>query len=99
MSNGDDTDVTATAPPADLDAKLAAFRKEPQDANRYMNLRSALRKRDAKEQLAENSVLIELDREVMRSGSTPVVIGVYSNGRKIQTLKTSFIGPRDDTVQ
>jgi len=52
-----------------------------------------------KEQLAENSVLIELDREVMRSGSTPVVVGVYSNGRKIQTLQTSFIGPRDDTVK
>jgi cytochrome c oxidase accessory protein FixG len=49
------------------------------------------------EQLAENSVLIELDRKVMKSGTTPVVVGVYSNGREIQTLKTSFIGPRDDT--
>jgi cytochrome c oxidase accessory protein FixG len=50
-----------------------------------------------KEKLAENSVLIELDRKVMKSGSTPVVVGVYSNGRKIETLKTGFIGPRDDT--
>ena len=50
-----------------------------------------------KEKLAENSVLIELDRKVMKSGSTPVVVGVYSNGRKIETLKTAFIGPRDDT--
>ncbi len=50
-----------------------------------------------KEKLAENSVLVELDRQVMKSGTTPVVVGVYSNGKKIQTLKTAFIGPRDDT--
>jgi len=49
------------------------------------------------EKLLENSVLIELDRSVMKPGTTPLVIGVYSNGKKIQTLKTSFIGPRDDT--
>jgi cytochrome c oxidase accessory protein FixG len=48
------------------------------------------------EELAETSVLIELDRAVMKSGSTPLVVGVYSNGRKIQTLKTGFIGPRKD---
>jgi cytochrome c oxidase accessory protein FixG len=49
------------------------------------------------EKLAEASVLIELDRSVMRSGTTPLVVGVYSNGRKVQTLKTGFIGPRKDT--
>lgn len=42
----------------------------------------------------ENSVLIELDASVMNSGSTPLVLGVYSNGKKLQTLKTAFIGPR-----
>jgi cytochrome c oxidase accessory protein FixG len=52
-----------------------------------------------KEQLVENSVLVELDPTAMRSGTTPVVVGVYSNGRKIQTLKTAFIGPRDDTAK
>jgi len=52
-----------------------------------------------KEKLADNSVLIELDRTVMKSGSTPVVVGVHSNGKKIQTLNTAFIGPRDDTVK
>jgi hypothetical protein len=46
--------------------------------------------------LAETSVLIDLDKSVMRSGTTPLVIGVYSNGRKIETVKTSFIGPRND---
>jgi cytochrome c oxidase accessory protein FixG len=43
----------------------------------------------------ENSVIIELDKSVMRSGTTPLVLGVYSNGKKLQTLKTAFIGPRN----
>lgn len=46
-------------------------------------------------QLAENAVLVELDRSVMRSGTTPLVVGVYSQGRRLQTVKTAFIGPRD----
>jgi|ERR1051326_1090526 cytochrome c oxidase accessory protein FixG len=48
----------------------------------------------APEQLAETSVLIELDRKEMAPGHTPLVVGVYSGGRLIETLKTSFIGPR-----
>ncbi len=47
------------------------------------------------QKLAENSVLIELDHNTMKSGTTPVVIGVYSNNKKMQTLKTAFIGPRN----
>ena len=46
------------------------------------------------EQLAETSVLIELDRKEMLPGHTPIEIGVYSAGRRIEKLKTSFIGPR-----
>lgn len=42
----------------------------------------------------ENSVLIELDSSVMHPGNTPLVLGVYSGGKKLQTLKTAFIGPR-----
>jgi hypothetical protein len=41
-------------------------------------------------------VLIELDKKQMLPGKTPLTIGVYSNGRRLQTLKTSFIGPRDE---
>jgi cytochrome c oxidase accessory protein FixG len=52
-----------------------------------------------KEKLVENSVLVELSPKVMQSGTTPVVVGVYSNGRKIQTLNTAFVGPRDDTLK
>jgi hypothetical protein len=40
-------------------------------------------------------VLIELDPAAMKSGTTPLVIGVYSGGKKVQTLKTAFIGPRN----
>ena len=43
----------------------------------------------------ENSVLVELDPGGMRRGTTPVVIGVYSRGEKVQTIHTAFIGPRN----
>jgi hypothetical protein len=48
---------------------------------------------------AETSVLIELDPAAMKPGTTPVTVGVYSGERRLETLKTGFIGPRDDTVQ
>jgi cytochrome c oxidase accessory protein FixG len=48
---------------------------------------------------AETSLLIELDPAVMKPGTTPVVVGVYSQGRRLELLKTGFIGPRDDTAQ
>ena len=49
----------------------------------------------AAQKLSENSVLIELDPAAMKSGTTPLVIGVYSSGKKLETLKTAFIGPRN----
>ncbi len=48
---------------------------------------------------AETSVLIELDPAVMKPGTTPVVVGVYSQGRRLELVKTGFIGPRDDSSQ
>ncbi|MGO8766475.1 MAG: cytochrome c oxidase accessory protein CcoG [Limisphaerales bacterium] len=47
--------------------------------------------------LAETSVIIELDNASMKSGKTPLVVVVYSNGKKLETLNTAFIGPRNDT--
>jgi cytochrome c oxidase accessory protein FixG len=47
------------------------------------------------QKLSENSVLIELEPSAMKSGTTPLAIGVYSGGKKLQTLKTAFIGPRN----
>ena len=43
----------------------------------------------------EDSIIIELEPAAMHSGTTPLVLGVYSNGKKLQTLKTAFIGPRN----
>ena len=48
---------------------------------------------------AETSVLIELPPAVMKRGTTPVTVGVYSGARRLETLKTGFIGPRDDSLQ
>lgn len=66
------------------------------------NLRGALNVMGGKivvapEKLAENSVLIELEPALVHGGKAPLVIGVYAGDKKIQTLKTGFIGPRDDT--
>ena len=48
---------------------------------------------------ADTSVLVELDPSAMKPGTTPLTVGVYSQNRKLQTLKTAFIGPRDDSSQ
>ena len=48
------------------------------------------------QKLAETVVLIELDSAVMKSGTTPLVVGVYADGHRIETLKTSFVGPRTE---
>ena len=50
------------------------------------------------EKLAETSVLIELSPGKLQGQSTPLVIGVYSNGRRLETVKTSFVGPRADQI-
>jgi cytochrome c oxidase accessory protein FixG len=51
------------------------------------------------QKLAETSVLIELDPGMMKRGTTRLVVGVFSQRRRLETLKTAFIGPRDDTIQ
>jgi len=47
------------------------------------------------QKLLENSVLVELEPSALKSGTTPIVVGVYSGGKQLQTLKTAFIGPRN----
>jgi hypothetical protein len=47
------------------------------------------------QKLLENSLLIELEAAAMKSGTTPLVLGVYAGGKKLQTFKTAFIGPRN----
>jgi cytochrome c oxidase accessory protein FixG len=50
----------------------------------------------AAEDHAETSVLVDLEpRTLVKSGTTPLVVGVYANGKRIETLKTAFLGPRE----
>jgi hypothetical protein len=44
--------------------------------------------------LLETSVLIQLPREAVSGATTKLQVGVYSDGKKMQTVKTVFVGPR-----
>jgi cytochrome c oxidase accessory protein FixG len=46
------------------------------------------------EKQSEASVLMEIAPDQLASGNTPVAVAVYAAGRKINTIKTIFIGPR-----
>jgi len=48
------------------------------------------------QQRMQTSVLIELSPARLRHGSTELVLGVYADGTRLQTLKTAFVGPRKD---
>ena len=50
------------------------------------------------EKLGQTSVLIELNEKQMLPGKTPLVVGVYSGTRRLDTIKTTFIGPRNDSA-
>ncbi len=47
------------------------------------------------EQLSETSILIELAPDLLRHGPKKFNVGVYVNGTRAQTVRTTFIGPRD----
>ncbi len=46
------------------------------------------------EKQSEASVLMEIAPEKLASGTTPVAVDVYIGGKKMNTIKTVFIGPR-----
>jgi len=48
----------------------------------------------AKDNLAQTSLLIILDRETVTASSTKLKVGVYSNGKLLETVNTVFAGPR-----
>jgi cytochrome c oxidase accessory protein FixG len=48
------------------------------------------------ESLAQTSVLVELARPRVTAATMRLVVGVYSQGRRLQTIKTMFIGPDPD---
>lgn len=51
-----------------------------------------------KEQLAQTSVLIILEPRVITNPSMKLRVGVYSNGKKLDTVNTVFVGPRDGSL-
>jgi len=48
-----------------------------------------------REELTTASVLIELRPEVLKGPNTTLKIGVYSQGKRLETVNTAFIGPRN----
>jgi hypothetical protein len=44
--------------------------------------------------LKETSVLIQLRPEALSDAGTKLKVGVYADGRRMQTVKTVFVGPR-----
>ncbi len=51
------------------------------------------------EKLVQASVLIELAPEVLKGGNVPVQVGVYAGERRLELLKTVFVGPRTAPVE
>lgn len=47
-----------------------------------------------REKLAQTSVIIDLEPKQLTGPSTQLAIGIYSNGKRLETVKTSFVGPR-----
>ncbi len=47
-----------------------------------------------RENLAQTSVLIELDPSALAGGGAKLKLGVYSNGQLLETVTTGFVGPR-----
>jgi polyferredoxin len=44
--------------------------------------------------LKETSVLIKLDPATLTDATTKLKVGVYADGKRMQTVKTVFVGPR-----
>jgi len=49
-------------------------------------------------ELAETSVLVALDPADLTGSTTKLKVGVYSEGKKLQTIKTGFVGPRKQVI-
>ena len=48
----------------------------------------------ARDEVRQTSVLVELDRSQLTGHTTRLTLGVYSGDRRLETVKTSFVGPR-----
>jgi len=44
--------------------------------------------------LAQTSVIIELNATNLTGATTKLKVGVYTGGKRVQTVNTVFVGPR-----
>jgi polyferredoxin len=44
--------------------------------------------------LAETSIIVELNATNLTGATTKLAVGVYTGGKRVQTVKTVFVGPR-----
>ena len=72
----------------DLELRLENFHGE-------VKLMGGRRLSVPKENIAQTSILITTDRKVLRSPKTPIRIAVYGNGKRMETINTVFLGPRN----
>jgi cytochrome c oxidase accessory protein FixG len=49
------------------------------------------------EALAKTSVLVKLSPEIVTNGRIPLVVGVFDDGKQIETIHTVFIGPQNQS--
>jgi len=49
----------------------------------------------SKEAIAQTSMLITVDRSALTSPKTKLRIGVFGNGKRMETINTVFVGPRN----
>lgn len=47
-----------------------------------------------KDSLAQGAFFIKMEKSVLKSRKTPIVIEVFSDGKKIDEVKTNFMGPK-----
>jgi hypothetical protein len=43
--------------------------------------------------ISEGEFFVYLNKSELQSRKTKLLIGIYSNGKKIKTVKTNFLGP------
>ena len=51
-----------------------------------------------RENLTETSVLVEIPPAILKQPNTSLKIGVYSKGKRLETVNTVFVGPRDESI-
>jgi cytochrome c oxidase accessory protein FixG len=52
-----------------------------------------------KDDLAQTSLLIALSPDVINGSNTKLKVGVYSKGKRLETVNTVFVGPRKNPAQ